>query len=149
MESTISGMFFCPPPPNNYPPSQLSGVNPYKTFTGEYPRILYRIQYLVIGWPSRSVWGLSIHLWPRALFRFQTSSWQCREVIFMPPLLREITHSLWGKASTPSIEPLGGLLLAFPEKDVPLSRHPSSCLGSRTMDLLLRGPTVLDPFHLD
>lgn len=55
MESTISGMFFSPPPAPtlyNYPPSQLSGVNPSKTSTGEYSHIIYRIQCLVIDWPS-------------------------------------------------------------------------------------------------
>lgn len=93
-------------------PLQLSSLSAFwsqsfQNFHRKISRIIYRIQCLVIVWPSQSVSGLSIYLWPRALFRFQTSLWRCRELIFMPPLLREITHSLWGKASTPSIEPLG------------------------------------------
>lgn len=108
----ISGMFFSTPPPPRattiLPISFLeSGVNPSKTSTGEYPCIIYRIQCLVIGWPSRSVWGFPYICGPGPCLDSRSYFWWCRALIFMPLLLGEITHSLWGKASTPSIEPLG------------------------------------------
>lgn len=85
-----------------------------------------------------------------ALFRLQTLFLVVQGVNFYASAFEGNNSQPLGKSFHSIHRTFGGLILALPEKDMPLSRHPSSsCLGSHTMDLLLRGPTVWDPFHLD